>query len=288
MRGARGMPFVHVHGIAYSMGTRARPARAHPRVVVTLSTVSAIGLAAAALFLVLTNCVSSPVSRAGSSGSHRATAADVDLEAVNGALQQLQAMVQGDAELEQQCATLGHLVDYRRQSRRLGLAPAEVPVSVCVDAPLHDRAGADWITHCGLPGQECSVQPQRSCTSTGDGHCCTLKHADNRTKDDRDAQAHAAHARITLVVYDSDSVLDASVRHNFNQYGQTAHIARPFSGVGAKWSVTVCVCVCVCVFCVCTCVLHLFWILLRLNREVVELERGNGSPEPPHAVHRAP
>ena len=70
----------------------------------------------------MADCVSSPVLRAGSSGSHRATAADVDLEAVNGALQQLQALVQGDAELEQQCATLGHLVDYRRQSCRLGLS----------------------------------------------------------------------------------------------------------------------------------------------------------------------
>lgn len=46
-------------------------------------------------------------------GSHRASAADVDVEAVHRALQELQAMVEGDAELEHQCHQLCALVNYR-------------------------------------------------------------------------------------------------------------------------------------------------------------------------------
>ena len=174
MRGARGMPFAH------SMGCAAH-VHAHRREFGTLSTVSAIRVAAVALILVP--------------------------------------------------------------------APAAVQASACVDAPLQDPDSVDWMIHCGLPEQKCSVQPERSCAMTGNGDCCTLEHVAAHIEHDRHvrAQTHAAHARIILVVYDSDSVLDASVQHNFNQYGQTLHLASPFAGFGAKWSVAVCVRVRVCV-----------------------------------------
>ena len=126
----------------------------------------------------------------------------------------------------------------------LVLAPAAVQPSTCVDAQLHDPDSVDWMVQCGLPEQKCSVQPERLCALTGDGDCCTLEHVAAHIVHNR-AQTHAAHdshGRIFLVVYDSDGVLDASVQHNFNQYGQTLHLTSPFSGFGAKWSVAVCVC----------------------------------------------
>ena len=175
MRGAHGMPFVH--GIVCYIAQPLPHAHTHPRVMGTLRRVPAIGLAAAALFLVL--------------------------------------------------------------------APAAVQASACVDAQLHEPDGVDWMIHCGLPEQECSVQPERSCVKTGDGDCCALEHVAAHIAHDRDVRAQRVQD-IILVVYDSDSVLDASVRHNFNQYGRVAHIASPFSGFGAKWLVAACLCVSVC------------------------------------------
>ena len=132
------------------------------------------------------------------------------------------------------------------------------PTARAAESLYGDFETVDWVTNCGERDQECGDQLAAHCNTVGDGDCCVLKWvlaerpgvavaapvaAAGPASAARDRRAGAApqtaaraHGDVVLVIYDSDAALDEGVVANLRTYGKVAHITRPFSGYGSKWS----------------------------------------------------